>query len=220
MSRQHTGTLRSLKQPTKRRLDYELIQALVPAGSRVLDLGCGDGQLLADLVERKGCKGRGIEINEHAVVACIRRGVAVYHGDMLEGMGFYGKRAFDVVILSQTLQQTSDPVGVIREMLRVGETAIISFPNFGYWHVRLQLLLTGRMPRNPLLPYAWFDTPNVHLCTVTDFRKLCEDQGLERVHEIFLVPPSRQIGPVLANWLAGLAIFQVRQADAATPGDG
>jgi methionine biosynthesis protein MetW len=200
------------RQPTKRRLDYELIEALVPVGARVLDLGCGDGQLLADLVDQKGCQGRGIEINERAVVDCIRRGVAVYHGDMLEGMGFYGKHSFDVVILSQTLQQTSDPVRVIREMLRVGETAIISFPNFGYWRVRLQLLLSGRMPRNPLLPYAWYDTPNVHLCTVTDFRRLCEEQRLERAHEIFLVPPSRQIGPFLANWLAALAIFQVRQS--------
>jgi methionine biosynthesis protein MetW len=176
----------------------------------VLDLGCGDGQLLAELVEHKGCQGRGIEINEQSVVACIRRGVAVYHGDMLEGMGFYGERSFDVVVLSQTLQQTSDPVRVIGEMLRVGETAIISFPNFGYWRVRLQLLLSGRMPRNALLPYAWYNTPNVHLCTVKDFRRLCEEQNLERVREIFLVPPSRQIGSFLANWRAGLAIFQVQ----------
>lgn len=196
---------------TKRRLDYELIEALVPDGARVLDLGCGDGQLLADLAEGKGCRGRGIEINEQAVLACVRRGVAVYHGDMLEGMGFYGDRAFDVVILSQTLQQTGDPVRVIDEMLRVGETAIISFPNFGYWRVRLQLLTMGRMPRTSLLPYAWHNTPNVHLCTVADFRTLCEQQRLERVREIFLAPPSRQIGGFQANWRAGLAIFQIRR---------
>jgi methionine biosynthesis protein MetW len=219
MSKWPLGKPQPASQPAKRRLDYQLIGSLVPAGARVLDLGCGDGQLLADLVEQKGCQGRGIEINEQAVVACIQRGVAVYHGDMLEGMGFYGERSFDVVILSQTLQQTSDPVRVIREMLRVGETAIISFPNFGYWRVRLQLLLSGRMPRNPLLPYAWHNTPNVHLCTVTDFRQLCVDQGLERAREIFLVPPSRQIGSFLANWLAGLAIFQVRRASTASPGD-
>jgi methionine biosynthesis protein MetW len=200
-----------MKPTTKRRLDYELIEALVPQGAKVLDLGCGDGQLVAELVESKGCLGRGIEINEQAVLACIRRGVAVYHGDMLEGMSFYGEGSFDVVILSQTLQQTSDPTRVIREMLRVGETAIISFPNFGYWHVRLQLLFRGRMPQNSLLPYAWFNTPNVHLCTVSDFRRLCGEQNLERVREIFLVPPSRQIGPLLANWRAGLAIFQVRR---------
>jgi methionine biosynthesis protein MetW len=197
--------------PAKRRLDYELIESLVPAGARVLDLGCGNGRLLTELAEHKGCECRGIEIDEQAVLACIRRGVAVYHGDMLEGMDFYRDGAFDTVILSQTLQQTSDPVRVVEEMLRVGETAIISFPNFGRWRVRLQLLLDGRMPRTKLLPYAWHDTPNVHLCTVTDFRELCERQGLERVREIFLAPPSRQIGALGANWRAGLAIFQVKR---------
>jgi methionine biosynthesis protein MetW len=180
----------------------------------VLDLGCGDGQLLADLIQQKGCQGRGIEIDEQAVVACVRRGVPVYHGDMLEGMGFYDANAFDVVILSQTLQQTRAPVRVIDEMLRVGETAIISFPNFGHWHVRLQLLLTGRMPQNALLPYDWFSTPNVHLCTVTDFRELCQAQNLERMRQIFVVLPNRQIGPLWANWRAGLAIFQVRHKPA------
>jgi len=197
------------RQETKRRLDYALIQALVPHSSRVLDLGCGDGQLLAELAANKGCEGRGIEINDQAVLACIQRGVAVYHGDMLEGMRYYRDDSFDVVILSQTLQQASDPVRVIVEMLRVGDTAIISFPNFGYWEVRLQLLLRGRMPKNDLLPYEWYDTPNVHLCTVTDFRELCEAQGLRRMREIFLVPPSRQIGALGANWRAGLAIFQI-----------
>lgn len=199
------------KQSARPRLDYTLIGELVPRGAKVLDLGCGDGHLLADLIRQKGCQGRGIEIDEQAVVACIRRGVPVYHGDMLEGMGFYDANAFDAVVLSQTLQQTRDPVRVIDEMLRVGKTAIISFPNFGHWQVRLQLLLTGRMPQNTLLPYDWFNTPNVHLCTVTDFRRLCQALNLKRMREIFLVLPSRQIGPILANWRAGLAIFQVRR---------
>jgi methionine biosynthesis protein MetW len=197
----------------RRRLDYELIESMVPAGSRVLDLGCGDGQLLADLARNKGCEGRGIEIDEQAVLACIQRGVAVYHGDMLEGMAYYHDRSFDVVILSQTLQQASDPVRVMQEMLRVGERAIISFPNFGYWRVRLQLLLDGRMPETDQLPYAWYNTPNVHLCTVADFRALCDQLGLEQSQEIFVVPPARQIGGLVANWRAELAIYQIRRRD-------
>jgi len=199
------------QQPTKRRLDYDLIEGLVPPGSRVLDLGCGEGQLLELLVARKGCQGYGVDISEQAVLECIRRGVAAYHGDMMEGMSFYRDHSFDLVILSQTLQQTTDPIRVIREMLRVGETAIISFPNFGYWRVRLQLLLTGHMPLSDLLPYTWHSTPNVHLCTVSDFRALCEQEQLERVHEMFLVPPSRQIGRRGANWRAGLAISQLKK---------
>ena len=194
----------------KHRLDYDLIAGLVPHGARVLDLGCGDGRLLEQLVERKGCQGYGIEINEEAVLKCISRGVAVYHGDMLEGMRHYTDRAFDLVILSQTLQQASDPVRVVREMLRVGGKAIISFPNFGYWRVRMQLLLTGRMPRTDQLPYNWYDTPNVHLCTVQDFVSLCDQEGLVRESEIFLAPPARPISRFLANWRAELAIFEVR----------
>ena len=180
--------------PTKLRLDYELIESLVPDGAKVLDLGCGDGQLLSDLIEHKRCVGRGIEIDETAVLECVRRGVPVYHGDMLEGMSFYRDGEFDVTILSQTLQQVMKP------------------PNFGHWSARLGLLWTGRMPRTALLPYHWFNTPNVHLCTIKDFRAFCNRMSLARVREIFLTPGQRRIGPWLANWRAGLAIFQVQRA--------
>lgn len=199
--------------PTKRRLDYDLIERLVPSGARVLDLGCGNGELLSQLASQKGCRGYGIEINEQYVVDCIRRGVNVYHGDMMEGMANYHDHSFDLVILSQTLQQANRPLRVIQEMLRVGQTAVISFPNFGYWRVRLHLLFKGRMPMSDLLPYAWHTTPNVHLCTVTDFRELCATNDLARVQELFLVPPDRQISPFWANWRAGLAIFQIKKQD-------
>jgi methionine biosynthesis protein MetW len=197
-------------QGKKRRLDYELIQNLVPPNSRVLDLGCGDGQLLDALMRHKGCQGRGIEIDERAVGEAIRRGVPVYHGDMLEGMTHFRDGSFDVVILSQTLQQTSDPIAVIHEMLRVGQTAIISFPNFGHWRVRLSLLLRGRMPMTGQLPYPWYSTPNVHLCTITDFRALCAEQRLNIMNEISMAAPDKRIGPTLANCRGELAIFQLR----------
>jgi methionine biosynthesis protein MetW len=199
------------KRPTKLRLDYELIESLIPEGAKVLDLGCGDGQLLADLIEYRGCEGRGVEINDEAVLECVNRGVAVYQGDMLEGMGFYRDQQFDVVILSQTLQQTMDPPKVIHEMLRVGKRAVISFPNFGHWWVRLQLLLSGRMPHNRLLPYHWYNTPNVHFCTIKDFREFCDRQNLLRVAEIFLSGGSRRISSFLANWRASIAIFQIER---------
>ena len=199
------------KRPTKLRLDYELIESLIPDGAKVLDLGCGDGQLLADLIELKGCEGRGIEIDEEAARLCIGRGVPVFHGDMLEGLDFYREGQFDVVILSQTLQQTMDPPRVIHEMLRVGRRAIISFPNFGHWWVRLQLLFGGRMPHNRLLPYHWYNTPNVHFCTVRDFREFCDRQNLEHAGEIFLTASYRPISGWLANWRAGLAIFQIQR---------
>jgi methionine biosynthesis protein MetW len=195
----------------RRRPDYQMIAALVPAGARVLDLGCGDGQLLALLEETKGCRVQGIEILEQAATACIQRGVPVYHGDMLEGMSFLSDGAFDVVILSQTLQQTMRPLVVLHEMLRVGRRAIISFPNFGYWRTRLQLLLSGRMPRHDLLPYPWYETPNVHLCTILDFCELCEQEGLAITEQVLLTPSHRPISPFLANWRAGLAIMQVER---------
>lgn len=201
------------KRPTKLRLDYELIESMVPEGAKVLDLGCGDGQLLSDLIELKNCEGRGVEMDDEAVRECINRGVPVYHGDMLEGLSFYHEGQFDIVILSQTLQQTMDPPKVIHEMLRVGKRAIISFPNFGHWYVRLQLLFGGRMPHNRLLPYHWYNTPNVHFCTVRDFREFCDRQDLRRVGEVFLTAGYRPISRFLANWRAGIAIFQIQRGE-------
>ena len=196
----------------RRRVDYELIEELIEPGSRVLDLGCGDGQLLAELIEKRRTVGRGVEIDEERVLECLNRGLAVYHGDLLEGMSFYGDRSFDTVILSQTLQQTLDPRKVLREMLRVGRRGIISFPNFGHWSVRAQLMFLGRMPRTRSLPHQWYNTPNVHLLTVKDFREFAARENARILREIFLGARGSPLWPVCENLRASLAIFHVEKA--------
>jgi len=193
------------------RIDYEYIEQHVPPEARVLDLGCGDGALLQKLIRYKGVNGCGIEIDEQAVRECIGRGVPVYHGDMLEGMAMFAPGSFECVILSQTLQQTLQPVRVVEEMLRVGRKAIISFPNFGHWTVRLQLLLRGRMPLTPMLPYPWHDTPNVHLLTIRDFLALCTERHLRVADRIFLSPAYRKVPSFLANVFAGMAVFVIEK---------
>ena len=144
---------------------------MVPAGTRVLDLGCGDGALLEHLI-RSGCDGHGVEISTDGFHACIDRGVPVVQADIDDGLGDFESGSFDVVMLSQTLQATRRPVFVLQEMMRVAPTGIVSFPNFGHWSIRFGLLTHGRMPASKILPYAWHETPNIHLCTIRDFEEL------------------------------------------------
>jgi len=193
------------------RLDYRMIEEYVEPGSRVLDLGCGDGTLLQDLIERKGVEGCGIDADVEQVRMCIARGVPVYHGDMLEGMAMYQDGRFDCVVLSQTLQQTMRPRRVVQEMLRVGRRAIISFPNFAHWSVRLHLLVRGTMPVTRLLPDSWHETPNIHLLTVKDFLRLCRELNLDVMDRIFLTRACRPLRGPLPNLRAGMAIFVVQR---------
>ena len=160
------------------RADLTLVAGLVPAGSRVLDLGCGDGALLDHLAHVRGCRVQGAERSPDAVVACLRRGIPVVELDVDAGLADFGDGAFDVVVLSQTLQALHRPRDVLREMVRVGRVAIVSFPNFGHWAIRLRLLATGRMPSSRMLPHAWYDTPNIHLCTLADFEALARAESL------------------------------------------
>jgi methionine biosynthesis protein MetW len=193
------------------RIDYKLIEDLVPEGATVLDLACGDGELLAELVREKHVHGSGVEISEAAVEACVGKGLSVFHGDLDEGLADFQDGSHDVVILSLSLQQLRRPRMIVREMVRVGRLAIVSFPNFAHWGVRAQLFFLGRMPVSKEIPYQWWDTPNIHFCTIRDFRELCREEGLCIEHELYLrsvgaPPPARPIAPDL---MARIAIFAV-----------
>ncbi|MBS3762353.1 MAG: methionine biosynthesis protein MetW [Planctomycetes bacterium] len=191
--------------------DYRYIEAHVPSQSRVLDLGCGDGSLIERLSEDKDVDACGIDIDEAAVRSCIRRGVSVYHGDMLEGMGMFANGSFDCVVLSQTLQQTLKPVRIVEEMLRVGRRAIISFPNFGQWSIRLQLLLKGRAPKTKVLRYNWYNTPNLRVLTVKDFREFCTARHYRIIDAAFFTATYQRIPKLVANFLAASATFVIEK---------
>ena len=153
--------------------DHLLVAGMVAPGSRVLDVGCGDGHLL-QLLESRGIDGRGIELSREGVNRCVAKGLAVVQGDADTDLVNYPDDAFDYVILSQTLQATRQPRVVLENLLRIGHRAIVSFPNFGFWRMRLQLLIGGHMPRTENLPATWYDTPNIHFCTIKDFIQLCD----------------------------------------------
>jgi methionine biosynthesis protein MetW len=192
------------------RSDYAIIGDIVEPGARVLDLGCGEGELLEWLAQNKGVEARGVEISGAKVQRAIARGVSVYQGDIDQGLADYPDQAFDYVILSQTLQETHSPRKVLREMLRVGRRAIVAFPNFGHWRVRLSMLLSGGAPRTKLFPYAWYDSPNIHFLTVFDFEALAALEGLVVERRYFLA--GRRKVTLLPNLLAEVAVFQVSAA--------
>ncbi len=197
------------------RIDLQLIADMVEPGSRVLDVGCGDGALLAHLGRYKDVDGRGIEISMAGVSAAVGHGLSVIQGDADTDLKDYPSGAFDYVILSQTLQATYEPKSVIENMLRIGKRAIVSFPNFGHWRVRLQLALLGRMPVTETLTAQWYDTPNIHLCTIKDFVMLCRSLGVTIERGITLSArgkemPLRADGP-LANLVAEQALFMLRR---------
>ena len=201
------------------RLDYKLIEELVPEEATVLDLGCGDGELLAELVREKRVRGSGVDSDEAAIEACVGKGLSVFHGDLDEGLADYADGSIDVVILSFSLQQLRRPRMLVREMARVGRLAIVSFPNFAHWSVRAQLSVRGRMPVSRELPYQWYETPNIHLCTVNDFRDLCRREGLDIEREAYLNRfdrPARSLRH--PNLTARIAVFAVARRGPAPAG--
>lgn len=188
------------------RPDLALIAAHVAPASRVLDVGCGDGALMAVLRDTRQVDARGLELDQHNVAECVARGLSVIQGDADTDLGYYPDASFDYAILSQTLQTTKRPDLVLDELLRVGRKAFVSFPNFAHWKVRANLLWSGRMPVTRLLPIAWYETPNIHHVTVRDFRALVAEKGYRVEGEWFLSGDS-QISPAAAAWRAEHAVF-------------
>jgi methionine biosynthesis protein MetW len=188
-----------------KRSDFAAIAAWVQPGTRVLDLGCGDGSLLRFLAEERGIAGYGVEIDDRNVLACVKNGINVIQRDLEAGLSVFESESFDYVILSQTLQAMKNTETIVREMLRVGREGIVSFPNFGYWRHRLQVLL-GRMPVSRELPFQWFDTPNVHLCTIADFEMFCRQHGARILERIVL--DEREPVTVLPNLLGSIAVYR------------
>ncbi len=191
----------------KLRPDLSIIADAIAHGTRVLDIGCGDGTLLNYLADYKNVDARGIEISREGVSTAVARGLSVIQGNADTDLADYPTASFDVVVLSQTLQATQKPDAVLAEMLRIGKRAIVSFPNFGYWRARLSVAVQGRMPVTAALPVEWYETTNIHLCTIADFEKLCEIRGFRIEKAIYLVngqPSSRRL---LANLLAEQGLF-------------
>ena len=173
-------------QRTNLRGDLQIVANMVEPGSRLLDVGCGDGALLDYLIHEKGVDGRGDELSMEGVNACVSQGLSVIQGDADTDLDDYPDGAFDYVVLSQTLQATRAPRDVLGNMLRIGRRAIVSFPNFGHWRVRVSLIFGGRMPVTNALPHHWFDSPNIHSCTIKDFIQLCAELGIEIERSIAL----------------------------------
>ena len=189
------------------RLDFQTIGDWVADDARVLDLGCEDGELIAYLRGRRNVRGIGVDMNNAQLIKCVQRGIQVVHTDIRRDLSLFATQSFDYVILSQTLQSIDQPPQLLLdEMLRVGKTAVVSFPNFGYWRFRAQIL-AGKMPTGGQLPYSWHDTPNVRYCTINDFEEWCERQKL-RVQARVYLNPGGEIG-FMPNLLAETGIYQL-----------
>jgi methionine biosynthesis protein MetW len=189
---------------TAMRADHRLVSEMVSDGARVLDVGCGDGVLLHHLARNRGVDARGIEISRGGVAACVSKGLAVIQGDADTDLFEYPDDCFDFVILSQTLQATRQPRVVIEQMLRIGRNAIVSFPNFGHWRIRTHLMFHGRMPVTENLPDTWYNTPNIHFCTIRDFVALAEEVKAKIVRADALNAAGRPMGVQMPWWFWNL----------------
>ena len=203
---------RAFNPPSDLRGDLRLVGSMIEPQTRVLDIGCGDGELLYYLVHSKGVDGRGMELSQSGVNSCVRHGLSVIQGDADNDLEDYPSDAFDYVVLSQTLQATRRPRDVLLNLVRIGRHAIVSFPNFGHWRIRLGLLIAGRLPSTALLPYPWYDTPNIHLCTIRDFALLCRDEGIRVERSVSLDRSGQPYTRALANLMAEQGLFLLSRA--------
>ncbi len=190
------------------RIDLVLIAGMVERGARVLDVGCGTGELLKLLEEAKDVDGRGIELSQSGVNFCVAKGLSVIQGDADHDLVNYPDQAFDYAILSQTLQATRQPKAVLEELLRIARHVIVSFPNFGHWRIRWQILLHGRMPVTWNLPESWYETPNIHFCTIKDFLELCKVAGAKVERSFALSPYGHPLGTKVPSFLHNLIAQQ------------
>jgi len=193
-------------------LNYEIITKFIENGSKILDLGCGDGTLLKMLIERKNCTGTGIEIDQKNAIQAIEKGLSIIQGDIDEGLKDFSDNEYDYIILNQTLQSTEKPDYVIEEMLRAGQKAVVSFPNFAYWKVRFYLFFNGKMPKSNILPFEWYNTPNIHLLTIKDFFEFCKKRNIKILKEVYM-NKARLINNIGTKWHKNLfteeAIFVI-----------
>lgn len=194
----------NLRQPLTK-IEHKVIMDWIEQGSSVLDLGCGDGELLARLIDEKQVRAQGIEISEQAIHHCVARGLSVFQEDIDTGLSEYGDKSFDYVILNQTFQQVKKPDFVLKEALRVGKKTIVGFPNFVYISARFQLFFGGKVPVTPSLPYEWYDTPNLHFLSIADFKEYCRKRDIRIEHSAF-VAKNRKI-KLFPNLFAEIGLF-------------
>ena len=197
------------------RLDFEIIKNVIKDNSRILDVGCENGELLKFLDKRKKIDGRGLEISQKNVSICLKHGLSVVQGDADKDLVSYPSKSFDFVILSQTLQATHSPEKVLNELVRISKRAIVSFPNFGSWPIRLKLLINGIMPESDLLPYTWYTTPNIHLCTIKDFKKLCNKNSINIEQNFYLNKNGKKITnsikKIFNNFFSASGLFVIKK---------
>jgi homoserine O-acetyltransferase len=198
------------------RVDYDLIESLIEPNSTVLDVGCGDGQLLADLIRDKDIRGKGVELRQEFVLDCVCRGLPTIQQDIEEGLSYFTDKSFDYVILSQTLQTLRDPERVFSEVLRVGKKVIVSFPNFAHWRCRVQLLLKGKAPVTRPLPFSWHDSPNIHIVSLKDFDEFCAKLGAKVEKRVPLIRARRAVVRIAPNLFAEQAIYVTSRDDQAS----